>query len=271
MIFAPSICLLLLLIHGCCVARAMSTTSPVGNAISSSILHPPTYKKKAIVVGGGPVGLATAITLSNPPHCMNVTLFEQSTPSAYDPTKAYLYMVNGRGQTWTQRFPRVQELLVERGSRTAGGMGNFCIVPADPNEEIPTPKPITQSNDAEKVVNKESYWIPRHTMTQLLQDVIVEQQENNCGERGCIDLRLGMRFVSMETTNGGNMLQVTVQNVKDPNVRYEEVATAPFVIGADGMNSQVCSLTRKLCFSSFSNDMYVKASPSLTFCCVMSL
>jgi 2-polyprenyl-6-methoxyphenol hydroxylase-like FAD-dependent oxidoreductase len=48
-----------------------------------------------------------------------------------------------------------------------------------------------------------------------------------------------MRFVGMETTNGGDMLKVTVQNVKDPNVRYEETATAPFVVGADGMNSKV--------------------------------
>jgi len=59
---------------------------------------------------------------------MNVTLFEQSTPSAYDPTKAYLYMVNGRGQTWTQRFPQVQELLIERGSAASGEAMTLSIL-----------------------------------------------------------------------------------------------------------------------------------------------
>ena len=170
--------------------------------------------------------MATAITLSNEPHCMDVTIFEQATPSAYDPTKAYLYMVNGRGQTWTRRFPQVQDLLIERGSAVAGGMGNLCIVPADPEEAIPEPKAITQGMDAEKVVNKESYWIPRHTMTELLEEVIQQQNESNTGECGTIDLRLGMRFVNMETVDGGNMVKVTVQNTKDPENRFEETAIA---------------------------------------------
>jgi pyruvate/2-oxoglutarate dehydrogenase complex dihydrolipoamide dehydrogenase (E3) component len=50
--------------------------------------------RTAVVVGGGPVGLAAALTLSNPPHSLNVTVLEQSTidssVSKYDPTRAYL-------------------------------------------------------------------------------------------------------------------------------------------------------------------------------------
>lgn len=209
------------------------------SAAPSDATKPPTYKKKCIIVGGGPVGLATAITLSNEPHCMDCTIFEQATPAAYDPTKAYLYMLNGRGQAWTQRFPQVQKLLIERGSAVAGGMGNLCIVPADPEEEIPAPKAITQGQDAEKVVNKESYWIPRHTMTELLEEVIEEQNENSSGECGTVTLCLGMRFVNMETVDGGDQIKVTVQNTKDPEAKYEESAVAPFVVGADGMKSQV--------------------------------
>ena len=231
MIRLSPICLLLLLIHGCAEALASK---------SATNANPPTYKKKAIIIGGGPVGLATALTLSNPPHCMNVKLFEQSTPAAYDPTKAYLYMVNGRGQVWTQRFPRVQELLVERGSAVAGGMGNFLVVPAGPEKPIPEAKPMGQQRkEVEKVVNRESYWIPRHTMTEMLEEVIREQQANYDGECGSIELCLGMRLVSMETENGGDMVKVTVQTVKDPNVRYEESYTCNFVVGADGAKSEV--------------------------------
>lgn len=173
---------------------------------------------------------------------MNVTLYEQSTPAAYDPTKAYLYLVNGRGQVWTKRFPDVQKLLVERGSSVgqSGGMGNLTIVPADKNVEIPPPKAISQSDNTEKVMQAESYWIPRHTCTELLEEVLANQQaKNDDGELGTVELRLGMRFVSMETVDGGNMIKVTVENAKDKSARYQETATAPFVIGADGAKSQV--------------------------------
>jgi 2-polyprenyl-6-methoxyphenol hydroxylase-like FAD-dependent oxidoreductase len=198
--------------------------------------NPPiTYKKKAIVVGGGPVGLATALTLSCPPHCMNVTLFEQSTPSAYDPTKAYLYMVNARGQTWTERFPSVQQRLVERGSAARGGFVGICIVPADPEQAIPMPKKLSISDT--KMV-KESYWIPRHTMTSLLEEVIREQQASDDDKCGSVELCLGKKFIEVETTDDG-MLKVTVQNVEDPIVRYKETFTANLVVAADGMNSGV--------------------------------
>jgi len=147
-------------------------------------------------------------------------------------------------------------------------MGNICIVPADPDVPIPEPKPISQSSDTEKVVNKESYWIPRHTMTEMLEEVIREQQATNDGECGSVVLRLGMRFVNMETTNGGDMLKVTVQNVKDPNIRYEETATAPFVIGADGMNSKVRRLQLYTCVArdSFSHALVNNVKGSRLSC-----
>ena len=44
------------------------------------------------------MGLAAALTLSNPPHFFNVTVLEKTTDeefvALYDPGKAYLYNVN---------------------------------------------------------------------------------------------------------------------------------------------------------------------------------
>ena len=236
----PFACLLFFVI--CCnhgLTRAFPSDSNVPARTASSLYAntPPTYKKKAIVVGGGPVGLAAALTLSNPPHCMDVTLFEQATPSEYDPTKAYLYNVNLRGQTWTQRFPTVQQRLEDRGSGAGAGFANFVIVPADPKEEIPQPKELGAS--ALKMTNR-SYWIPRHTMTSLLEETIRDEQANRSEDVGCVELCLGKKFVSIETQQDG-MLKVTVENVSDPNIRYQEMCTANLVVGADGMNSGVSS------------------------------
>ena len=85
---------------------------------SSSALATP--NEKAIVIGGGPVGLATALTLADEPHCFDVTLFEAATPTAYDPTKAYLYNVNERGLRFTKRYDFLQKRLEAQGVASKG-------------------------------------------------------------------------------------------------------------------------------------------------------
>ena len=68
-------------------------TASEGSPTNSSIRY-----RRCVVVGGGPVGLAAALTLSNPPHYFNVTVLEKTTDeefvALYDPGKAYLYNVN---------------------------------------------------------------------------------------------------------------------------------------------------------------------------------
>jgi kynurenine 3-monooxygenase len=187
---------------------------------------------KVVVVGGGPVGLATAITLSQGYGC-DVTVVEQAPKtSGYDPVKAYLYLVNPRGQIWTKRFPRVQELLEERGTLNTG-MGNFVVVPADPSKPIPDKIPAA-SGEA-------SYWIPRHMMVDLLETVIQEQEENRLTSSKCIgsvQILPCKQCLSLTSLENGQ-IRVTVLDTVDPKVRFEQSFVADLVVGADGMNSAV--------------------------------
>ena len=79
-----------------------------------------TIGEKAIIIGGGPVGLATALTLADEPHCYDVSVFEAAAPEEYDPTKAYLYNVNFRGQRFTRRYASLQKRLCQEGIPSVG-------------------------------------------------------------------------------------------------------------------------------------------------------
>ena len=84
--------------------------------------------------------MATALTLAKH-HNYNVTLLDSSPPSSaqtkYDPTKAFLYNVNGRGQTLTKQFPELQQKLEERSVSSQGPAAtSITIVPADPMAEM---------------------------------------------------------------------------------------------------------------------------------------
>lgn len=187
-----------------------------------------------MVVGGGPVGLASAITLSNAPHFYDVVVLEQSEKaSGYDPTKAFLYLVNARGQEWTKRFPSVQEKLVERGS-VSHGFGNWVTVPADPNEAVPPKFPRGNSSEP-------GYWVPRHAMVDLLEEVIEDQERSRQREGlkiGSIQVLPCQQCQSLKTLDDGQV-EVTVLDTTDENARFEHSFVGNLVVGADGMNSAV--------------------------------
>lgn len=214
--------------------------------------------KKAVVVGGGPVGLATALTLSNPPHNYDVVVLEQASVEQYDPTKAYLYNVNFRGQVWMkENFPSALQKLKERGSQ--GSMTRITIVPADPKKPIPgqTKARIAADNKKKRTTkfqteekaqndfddpNTRSYWIPRHSMICLLEDEIEEQEHRRKTlsdvryqiQFGEVQVKKGRKFTDMSPKEDGS-IEVTVQ---DENGKTETYSGC-LIVGADGYNSSV--------------------------------
>lgn len=124
----------------------------------------------AIVVGGGPAGLATALMLAKH-HGYSVTLIESAGSKQqhleFDPSRAYLYNINGRGQRLSRRFPELQAKLESKGV----GITKFerITVPADPKEIFDPHQPWSRGM-SQDVLDKMGilYWIPRYLMLDIM-------------------------------------------------------------------------------------------------------
>lgn len=201
--------------------------------------------KNAIVIGGGPVGLASALMLANAPHCYNVTVYEATdrmtsqSRCIFDPALAYLYNVNARGQRFTKAFPFIHEHLIEKS--VAASQTKFVLSPANLDDEI-----ITRS--VPSMSDEESYWIPRHEMVNLLQDAIDDHNakermkkasadSQNDGLLGRIEVQSGMECMDVcpEMTSSFCKVKVVLENKEGGTV----TSTANLVVAADGIHSKV--------------------------------
>eukprot|EP00977_Amphora_coffeiformis_P029112 scaffold38812_cov153-Amphora_coffeaeformis.AAC.1 len=214
--------------------------SPIGTQPSSSgqrkgkgLTH-----RRCVVVGGGPVGLATALTLSGPPHYFDVTVLEKTTDEEfvgmYDPGKAYLYNVNPRGLQWVTKFPDVLNKVITRGYSPEAGFGKILRVPADPDEPIAPMANVAIAGNVTFDPASRSVWIPRHLMVDLMMESCEEQEKarltDKDSELGSLSVHLGKSFDSMTPRDDGSL----VVNLEDGS-SYE----ADLVVGADGISSPV--------------------------------
>ena len=174
--------------------RESSANSVVGDVGATSDHE----REQAIVVGGGPVGLSTALVLVNRGY--DVSLFEATSTDeikAFNPAMAYLYNINERGQAFTNMFPSsIHEKLVE--SSVASTDAGFMVASGDVKEEIKFPKLPNFG------VTTPSYWIPRHKMTVLMWDAVDEHNKargDNNLDVGKINYEQGVSCINVHPSS----------------------------------------------------------------------
>ena len=214
-----------------CAVLVLSS-SPTQPQAATPVQPKPSPRKQAVVVGGGPVGLATAIALSKPPHSYNVSVLEQSEPTEFDPGRSYLYNVNQRGLTWVATHPKAMERLELAGSGREVSMGSIVYIPSDPTEPIEQPQNVAIA-PAVPTRAKRNYWVPRHRMVDLLQEC--------CKEIQSIQVLSRKTVVSLELPPSGNATSPPDQVM---TVQCSDGSSYPatLVVAADGISSTIRTL-----------------------------
>ena len=196
--------------------------------------------QKVVIIGGGPAGLGTALMLAKR-GWTNITVLEKR-PSAnyYEPDKSFNYLIDGRGQKFTDLLGITSKLADLSVPNT-----EFYLTRIEKNGTRQTNKiPIANPN------SKTSYWLPRPSFMQLLYEEIQQYWQHSIQvlfQTKCINIKphLDPSEVIIQSENG-------------------EISTLmpTFIIGCDGLNSIVRQTLYKMADQSHSFEMKKFPSPS---------
>jgi len=170
----------------------------------------------AVVVGGGPSGLATAYVLAK--RGFHVTILERrAEPNPYEPQRAYLYLVDGRGQAFTDAAGLTAELASPAISVSSLNYTVTRIMPeGDRVEAVP---PILDPSST-----RPSYWISRAAFLGLLLRNLPKD----------VDTLFGAELNDVVHTDDGAIeIVATVADGTEVRLRPS------LLVGADGLSSIV--------------------------------
>ncbi|MGF1674521.1 MAG: FAD-dependent oxidoreductase [Rivularia sp. (in: cyanobacteria)] len=204
-----------------------------------------TSDQPVLIVGGGPSGFATALMLAKR-GWKNIKVLEKR-PSAdyYEPDKSFNYLIDGRGQKFTD-YLKITDNLLKNGVAST----DFYLtkITADGNSK-------TSKLSIVDPEQKAAYWITRKTFVNLLYQEI----ENNWQD--CINVIFNAKCVEINKTisndNQSEKLEIIAEIENAKTIKFE-----PFLlVGCDGINSIVRN-TLKQWDESSSNKFEMNYFPS---------
>jgi len=171
-----------------------------------------------VIIGGGPTGMAAALMLEKNGFG-NITIVEKRKPNEFESERAYLYLIDGRGQECTDSINITQKI-----SSNAVSSYNFLNL----TEHLVTGEFKTKSIP---IVDKdaiEKFWIPRSALLTVLTREIESPEK-----RDKIKIVYDSKFEGIRETNEKTfVVDVTVQSKESG-----ESLPASCVLGCDGLNS----------------------------------
>lgn len=182
-------------------------------------------RSKAVIIGGGPVGLVTSLILAKR-HSYDVTLVEQREMNAFENQKAYLYLLDGRGQRATKLVPGLTE-SIQQSSVASSEFTTLVEVLPDGRQNVKK-VPVRAMMD-----NVEKYWLPRSELLQLLTTEI-ENYNSLASEDSCkIKMIFGQKCNHIEIDQSTGKAKISIEG------QVEECKDIDLVLGCDGINSKV--------------------------------
>ncbi|RQH45935.1 FAD-dependent monooxygenase [Okeania hirsuta] len=160
--------------------------------------------QNAVIIGGGPAGFATAIMLAKRGWHQITVLEKRPAADFYEPDKSFHYLIDGRGQNFTDLLG-----LTEKLAKISVPNTDFYLteIKADGNRKT-SKLPIIDPN------RKTAYWLQRRIFLQLLFQEIEENWQH------CITVLFNTKCLKIEQKN--SKLQIIAQKIIEEGRKKEE-------------------------------------------------
>jgi kynurenine 3-monooxygenase len=183
--------------------------------------------QKAVIVGGGPTGLSSALILADR-GCRDITVLEKASAAVFDSEKSYLYLIDGRGQRLTKRLGITAAIACNSVSSKA--FQNITVI--DTTGKMQVKAVPVDTNAIEK------FWLPRSALMTVLQEKVDEWKGviKVHYNTTCSSVALYDTDGSFERTKDRGMILVDGYNSEDGKTRCYD---ADLLLGCDGIASVV--------------------------------